>query len=70
MIQQITQENVWNVRNRASLFCVIVSATRAPAVRSIYVDLSTDVAVSYPTPGHDGDWVPFVIDAVEVPVDL
>ena len=70
MIQNIAQKNVGHARNRAPIFSAIISAARVPVVRSIYVDLSSDVAVSHPAAGHDGDWVQIMVDTVEVPVHL
>jgi hypothetical protein len=70
MIQDIAHKNVWHARNRASILGIIISVAGVPAVGSIYVNLSSDVAVSHPTTRHDRNRVQIVVDTVEVPVDL
>ena len=70
MIKHIAQENIGHIGNRAPLISVIAPTARAPAVRSINVNLSVDVAISHPESRHDGDWVQIVVHAIEVSVHL
>ena len=51
-------------------FCAIIFNAQVPVIRSIYVDLPSDMAKSHPAPRNDGDWIQIVVDAVEVPVHL
>ena len=70
MIEQIAQNDIRHFGNRAPPFGAVVSGAGAPAVRSVYMDLSGDVAVSHPTPWHDGYGIQVVVDTVKVPVHL
>ena len=57
MVEHVTENDIGHIVNRAPVFGTIVPATRVPAVRSINVDLSSDVAVSHPTSRHDWDGI-------------
>ena len=70
MIEHIARKVIRHVVNRTPFFGAIVSRTRVPVVRSIYVDLPSNVAKSHPAPRNDGDGIQVVVDAVEVPVHL
>lgn len=71
MVEYVAKNNIRHGIDRAPFLGTIVPSARAPAVtRPIYMDLSSDVAVSHPTTRHDGDWVRAVIDTVEVAVHL
>lgn len=70
MVEQIAHKDVGHIVNGAPPFGAIVSAARVPAVRSIYVDLPSDVAVSQPASWNDGHGIQVVVDAVEVPAQL
>jgi hypothetical protein len=70
MIQDIAHKNVWHASNRASILGIIISVARVPVVGSIYVNLSSDVAVSHSAARNDGNRIQIVVYTVEVPVDL
>ena len=70
MIEHIAGKDVRHVGNRTPFFGAIVSGARVPVVRSIYVDLPSDVAKSHPAPRNDRDGIQVVVDAIEIPVHL
>lgn len=70
MVEHIAKNDIGHIENRAPVFGTIVPAARVPAVRSIDVDLSGDVAVSHTTSWYDGYGIQVVVDAVEVTVHL
>jgi len=70
MVEQIAQKDTGHICNRAPTIGTIVPGARSPAVRSINVNLSADVAITHPAPGHDGDRVRIVVYPLEVSVHL
>ena len=55
MIEHIAGKDIRYVVNRTPFFGAIVSRARVPIVRSIYVDLPSDVAKSHPAHRNDRD---------------
>jgi hypothetical protein len=70
MVEQIAQNDIGHIRNRAPSLGAIASGARVPAVRPFDVNLSADVAITHPAPGHDGDRIRIVVYAFEVSVHL
>lgn len=70
MVEQVAQKDIGHIGNRAPFIGAIVPAARAPLVRPFNVNLSPDVAIPHPAPGHNGDRVQIVVHAVEVSVHL
>ena len=70
MVEQIAQNDIGHVRNRASLVRAVIPGARTPTVRPVDVDLPADVAVTHPSAGYNGDRIRIVVHALEVPVHL
>lgn len=70
MVLNIAHEDIRHVGYRAPFLGTIVSGARVPVIRSIDVDLPSDVAESQPAPRHDRYGIMDVGDAIEVPVQL
>ena len=70
MVEQIAQNNIWHIGNRAPVLGAIVPGARVPAVGPIDVKLSADVAITQPASGHDGDRIRIVVYALEISVRL
>lgn len=70
MVEQIAQNDIGHVGNRAPALGAIVPGARVPTVRPFNVNLSVDVAITQPAPGHDRDRIRIVVYALEVSVHL
>lgn len=70
MIEQIAQNDIGHVGNRAPALGAIVPGARVPTVRPFNVNLSVNVAITQPAPGHDRDRIRIVVYALEVSVHL